>query len=592
MHLRRVFPALSLASALLWVKAMQKNHFSMRARISAFIFVTGASSASAMAAPTALKIATPAQTIQAGKCSGIATVQSVTSTGTASSRTYRTTVNLAGTSLQFFSDSACSAAVSSVSIPAYQTKANFYFKSLVAATRTLTASASGLTAATQSEKIMYGPATQVWIQASPGAMVSGAKISPSLDIRIEDAYGNFVLSSGAPVTVSIAAGSPAGTLGGTTQMSAAQSRALFTNLTLTSAAGGSFRLQASSPGLKTATSAAFNVQGGTSPQPTPTPTPTPSPTATPTPKPTPTPTPTPTPSTPPIASNCTLGQNTSLNGYQVFPGSNEWNRDISNDPVDANSSNYIASIGATTGLHPDFGTVWNGAPNGIPYVVVPGNQPRVPVTFEYYSESDAGPYPIPANAPIQGGPNDTGDRHVIAIDCQNGKLYEMFSSYPNSDGSWRATSGAVFDMKTGADRPAGWTSADAAGLPIFPGLVRYDEVTQLKEIRHALRFTVQSSQRAYIYPARHWASSSTNANLPPMGLRLRLKASFDISGFPPNVQVILRALKKYGMFVADNGANWFIQGSPSPSWNDSELATIKAVKGSDFEVVRTGTIVR
>ena len=288
-----------------------------------------------------------------------------------------------------------------------------------------------------------------------------------------------------------------------------------------------------------------------------------------------------------------LGANASLHGHRVFPADNPWNQDISSSPVDANSGNLIASIGLQTGLHPDFGTTWAGAPNGIPYVVVSGTQARVPITFTAYgSESDPGPYPVPAAAPIEGGPNGTGDRHVIVLDRDNWKLYELFSAFPVAGGAgWRAAGGAVFDLNSNALRPAGWTSADAAGLPIFPGLVRYDEVHERKEIAHALRFTAQTTRRAYVHPARHFASNNTSPNLPPMGMRVRLKASFDISRFPPAAQVILRALKKYGMILADNGSNWYISGAPDPRWDDDELSTLSGVRGSDFEVVQMGTIV-
>ncbi|MBD0373549.1 MAG: hypothetical protein ICV60_22135 [Pyrinomonadaceae bacterium] len=287
-----------------------------------------------------------------------------------------------------------------------------------------------------------------------------------------------------------------------------------------------------------------------------------------------------------------LGVNSSLKGKRVFPLDNPWNQDISALPVDPNSANLIASIGLNVGLHPDFGTTWNGAPNGIPYVVVSGSQQKVPITFTAYGdESDPGPYPVPANAPIEGGANSTGDRHVIVIDRDNWKLYELYRAFAvNGGASWNADCGAVFDLNSNSLRPAGWTSADAAGLPIFPGLVRYDEVFELKEITHALRFTVQRTRRAYVSPARHFASNNTDPNLPPMGMRVRLKASFDISRFSPNMQVILRALKKYGMIVADNGSNWYISGAADPRWSDNELSTLGAIKGSDFEVVQMGTI--
>ncbi|MFM9874355.1 MAG: hypothetical protein ACKVQS_12930 [Fimbriimonadaceae bacterium] len=277
--------------------------------------------------------------------------------------------------------------------------------------------------------------------------------------------------------------------------------------------------------------------------------------------------------------------NASLQNIQIFPTNNPWNTPVDTSPVDPNSANLIASIGLTTKLHPDFGANWNGGPFGIPYIIVPGTQKRKAVTFDYSDESDPGPYPIPSNAPIEGGSNATGDRHVLVVDSTNKKLYELFDAHPQSDGTWHAGSGAIFDLQTGALRPAGWTSADAAGLPILPGLVRYDEVTA-GEITHALRFTVAQSRRAYVSPARHWASSNTSANLPPMGMRVRLKASFDISPFGPQTQVILRALKKYGMIVADNGSNWFISGAPDSRWSDNDLNGLKSVAGSNFEVIQ------
>jgi hypothetical protein len=234
--------------------------------------------------------------------------------------------------------------------------------------------------------------------------------------------------------------------------------------------------------------------------------------------------------------------------------------------------------------------VWDGAPNGIPFLVVSGAQPYIPVSFYYADESDPGPYPVPLDAPIEGGPSSTGDRHVIVIDKDNGKLYEMFDAHPGTN-SWSSGSGAVFDLNSNTLRPAGWTSADAAGLPIFPGLVRYDEAVVQRAINHALRFTVARTRHGYVSPARHFASSNTSTNLPPMGMRVRLKASYNISGFPPEVQVILKALKKYGMFVADNGSNWYVSGAPDPRWSDDNLHTLSSVKGSDFEVVKMGTVV-
>lgn len=280
-----------------------------------------------------------------------------------------------------------------------------------------------------------------------------------------------------------------------------------------------------------------------------------------------------------------------MNGYRPFPDDNPWNTPIDQEPVDPNSANIIASIGLNKNLHPDFGANWNGGPFGIPYVVVPGNQPRVPMTFDYDDESDPGPYPIPPNPPIEGGPNSSGDRHILVIDRDNKELWETFYSFPNGNG-WHCGSGAKFNLNSNALRPAGWTSADAAGLPIFPGLVRYDEVVLNGEINHAIRFTVSRSRRAYVHPARHWASSSTDVNRPPMGMRVRLKASFNISSYPPSAQVILRALKKYGMIVADNGSDWFMSGAPDARWDDGELNTLKQVKGSDFEVVKMEQIVQ
>jgi hypothetical protein len=285
-----------------------------------------------------------------------------------------------------------------------------------------------------------------------------------------------------------------------------------------------------------------------------------------------------------------LGSGASLGGKRPFPDDNPWNQDISKESVDPNSAKLIAGIGLGKHLHPDFGTVYNGAPNGIPYVVVPGTQPKVPVKFEYGAESDPGPYPIPKNAPIEGGPNSKSDRHILVIERDNWKLYEVFSAFPLRKG-WKAGSGAIFDLNSNKLRPAGWTSADAAGLPIFPGLVRYDEAVEQKAIRHALRFTVQKTRMGYVHPARHFASNKTAANLPPMGMRVRLKAATDISGFPEEVQVILKALKKYGMIVADNGGDWFLSGAPDPRWNDDNLGTMKKIKGKDFEVIKMGPVV-
>ena len=283
-----------------------------------------------------------------------------------------------------------------------------------------------------------------------------------------------------------------------------------------------------------------------------------------------------------------LGLDADLGGFRLFSASDPWNQDISQMPVDPNSATYVNSMGATATSHADFGTVWNGAPNGMPYVVVSGTQSLVPVSFTYSSESDPGPYPVPADAPIEGGTSSTGDRHVIVIDRDHLKLYEMDNSSPNGSG-WKADSGAVFDLVNGTTRPAGWTSADAAGLPIFPGLVRYDEVMIHGQINHALRFTASSTQNGYVAPARH-SAGSVNPALPPMGLRVRLKAGYDISWATPTVRIILTALKKYGMILADNGASWAISGSPDPRWNDGDLHDLVSLPGNAFEVVQMGPI--
>jgi hypothetical protein len=280
-----------------------------------------------------------------------------------------------------------------------------------------------------------------------------------------------------------------------------------------------------------------------------------------------------------------------LGGRTIFPADNAWNADISAEPVDSNSATYIASCGASSPLHPDFGTVYNGAPNGIPYVVVHGTQAMVPVTFSLYGdESDPGPYPIPAYAPVEGGAASTGDRHVLVVDADHWMLYELWDAYPPAGGAgWSAGSGAIFNLASDSLRPAGWTSADAAGLPILPGLVRYDEVAIHHAITHALRFTCPSTQNGYVAPARHEAGSA-NTTLPPMGMRVRLKSTVDISGYSANVQVILRALQRYGMFVADNGSAFFVSGAPDPRWDDSDLHTMTQLQGSDFEVVQMGPI--
>ena len=276
-------------------------------------------------------------------------------------------------------------------------------------------------------------------------------------------------------------------------------------------------------------------------------------------------------------------QTPTIGSCTVFPANNIWNTAVDQLPVSGNSSTYVSTIGTGTKLHPDFGTVYDGAPNGIPYVTVPGTQTKYPATFAYADESDPGPYAVPLDAPIEGGSSSTGDRHVIAIDTTNCILYEMYAAYPQS-ASWEAGSGAIFNLKSNQLRPAGWTSADAAGLPIFPGLVKYDEVLA-GAINHAIRLTVPQTQDEYVWPARHYASNLTNAKYPPMGTRFRLKASFDISGFSAANQIILKALKKYGMMVADNGSAWYISGAPDSRWNDDDLHNLGQITGADFEAV-------
>jgi hypothetical protein len=270
----------------------------------------------------------------------------------------------------------------------------------------------------------------------------------------------------------------------------------------------------------------------------------------------------------------------------VFPANNIWNRNISALPTHALSDNYINSIGLTSQVHADFGSgLWEGAPIGIPFVRVGQGQPLVDIFFtEYGEESDPGPYPVPTNAPIEGGPDSSGDRHVLVVDDSSCILYEMYHAYPRANSDWEAGCGAVFPLTSNQLREVSFTSADAAGLPIYPGLVRYDEVAS-GAITHALRFTAPSTQRAYLWPARHFASSSTDPNLPPMGLRVRLKAAVNISTYPPEVRVILQALKDYGMFLADNGSPWYISGAPDERWDNDMLHLMDVLQGSDFEAV-------
>ena len=287
-----------------------------------------------------------------------------------------------------------------------------------------------------------------------------------------------------------------------------------------------------------------------------------------------------------------LGQGGSLNGFVPFPSDNLWNKDISASPVDANSTAIVNFIGGSIGLHADFGAgQYQGSNIGIPYVVVSGTQNLVKVDLAAYGdESDPGPMPVPANVPIEGDPNPgSGDRHVLVLDNNNCFLYEMFSSYPNGDGTWTADSTAVWDLLANQQRPWTWTSADAAGLPIFPGLARYDEVAA-GTIPHALRFTLAQSRAAFTPPASHAAGNSSSSSAPPMGMRLRLKSSFDVSQFSASNQVILNAMKKYGLIMADNGSSMYISGAPDNRWDNNDLHNLSQVTASNFEVVQMNPI--
>jgi hypothetical protein len=277
----------------------------------------------------------------------------------------------------------------------------------------------------------------------------------------------------------------------------------------------------------------------------------------------------------------------------VFPRSSQWNKRVDRLPVHARSREIVRSIGLDDHLHADFGSGrWEGAPIGIPYTTVSRRQHRVPVSFDYDDESDRGRYPIPRNARIEGGRRSDGDRHVIVVDRDRCRLYELYAAYPLDGGRrWRAGSGAVWGLRSNRLRPRGWTSADAAGLPILPGLARYAEARHGR-IRHALRFTVPRTRRAFVYPARHFASDQTDPSLPAMGQRLRLRRGYDISRFPRQARVVLRALRRYGMIVADNGAPWYLSGAPSRGWDNDQLHTLHRVPGSAFEVVDTSGLPR
>jgi hypothetical protein len=287
-----------------------------------------------------------------------------------------------------------------------------------------------------------------------------------------------------------------------------------------------------------------------------------------------------------------VGAGASLKGFRPFPANNAWNQDISTSPVDPNSANYINFIGATVPVHPDFGSgQYQGSYMGIPYSVVDSSQSPVNIVFNAYGdESDPGPMPIPANANIEGYPNPgSGDRHVLVLDNNNCWLYELYGSSANTDGTWNAGSAAVWDLQNYTQRPLTWTSADAAGLPIFPGLVRYDEAAS-GQIAHAIRFTLQRSAASFVQPATHWAANSSAQFAAPMGLRLRLKSSFDISSFSAANQVILKSFRQYGMIMADNGSSMYISGAPDDRWDNNDLHNLSTLTASDFEVVTLGTV--
>lgn len=277
----------------------------------------------------------------------------------------------------------------------------------------------------------------------------------------------------------------------------------------------------------------------------------------------------------------------SLAGCPVFPADNAWNRRVDALPVAPDSATLIRSIGLDAGVHADFGSgLWDGGPIGIPFTVVDGGQPRVPVSFDYADESDRGPYPIPPGAPIEGGRGADGDRHVIVLDRAACRLYELFDAHPRDGGrSWHAGSGATWDLRSNRLRPRGWTSADAAGLPILPGLARYDEVAS-GAIRHALRFTAPRTRTSYVWPARHQAGSSGDRALPPMGLRVRMKRGVSLRGLPRQARIVAQAMKRYGLMLADNGSPWYVSGAPDRRWDNEQLHALDRFSGRDFEVVR------
>ncbi|HEV7761911.1 MAG TPA: hypothetical protein VGO78_23045 [Acidimicrobiales bacterium] len=296
------------------------------------------------------------------------------------------------------------------------------------------------------------------------------------------------------------------------------------------------------------------------------------------------------PTTAPPTTAAPAAAGVGLGNCPSFPADNHWHASVAGLPVHPQSGAYVNSIGAGDGVKADFGSgTWDGGPIGIPVTRVAAGQAKVPVSFDYADESDPGPYPIPGDALVEGGPDADGDRHVLVIDGGSCQLYELFDAHPNGDGSWHAGSGSVYDLRANDLRPAGWTSADAAGLPITPGLVRYEEVAA-GHIDHAIRVTVPESQNQYLWPARHAASDSGDAALPPMGLRLRLKAGVDLSGLAPQARVVAEAMQTYGVIVADNGSPWYISGVPDEHWDNDGLQSLGSLTGSDFEAVDASSL--
>jgi hypothetical protein len=414
-------------------------------------------------------------------------------------------------------------------------------------TITISATSAAASNASSSSDVTLWNATPVLSSVSPATFASGAYTLTLTGSKFVS--GAQVLFGGAAVTTSYASA---------------------TKLTATGSApsAGTFAVTVSNPNPGSSNSGAVNVtvtsQSGGNPPPPP----------------------------PSACSVMSLGQGGSLNGFLPFPADNLWNENIASAPVDPNSAAIINYIGTTDPVHPDFGSgEYNGSSIGIPYIVVDSQQAPVVINFTAYGdESDPGPMPVPASAPIEGYPNPgSGDRHVLVLDNSNCWLYELYSSYPQTDGSWNAASAAVWDLQSDEQRPLTWTSADAAGLSIFAGLARYDEVAS-GAIKHALRFTLQNSRAAFVPPASHWAATTSNANAAPMGMRLRLKASFDISSFSATNQVILTALQQYGMIMADNGSNMFISGAPDDRWDNDDLHNLDQVTAADFEVVQMNPI--